>query len=453
MNVKKIEKKINGFINSSYFPFVILLLVMLLVHAFIYTNGDDDFFRVQLDSRNIIDYLVWRYNTWSSRIFVEVLFVTVSRLPLILWKIMDSVMYTLIGILLSKIFNKSNKKILNWIIVLLLLIYPFTDISTAGYVTTSIAYIWTTVSLLFSLYIFIKLANNEKVSIIQYILLYLAILLTISFEQTLCLLLGFSVCILISILFKKQFKLSKHIHIIIGIIISLLMLVFTLKCPGNDARFIDEVSYWYPAYELFGLKQKLYLGVIPTANVMFANKIVLSVFSLILAVSVIKNSKNNLLKGTAIVQFVFILMTTIGSNILYSVFPELEQFNNILILQGVPIFSVMNVIPLIIVILLLISWLVLLFSIFKANIKAPLILLAGIASRMIMGFSPTVFASSNRTAFFMYIAFFAVIYLIVEKCHKDEDISKINTLLACLAVFNVLYVLFHILIVKTSLGL
>ena len=51
---------------------------------------------------------------------------------------------------------------------------------------------------------------------------------------------------------------------------------------------------------------------------------------------------------------------------------------------------------------------------------------AGIASRVIMGFSPTIFASGNRTAVFMYISIIICMLFILFKDKKiNNNISVI----------------------------
>lgn len=452
--MQKLKDNILKIVNSKYFPFIAMAIIMLGIHLFTYSNGDDDFFRIQLDNQNIIEYLKIRYNTWSSRIFVEILFVTISRLPLLLWQILDTLIFTSIGILISKIFNKKNSQYLNWIIVGLLLIYPFTDMSSAGYVCTSIAYIWTTASLLYVLYIFIKVLEKNNLKYFEYILSFICLLLAISFEQTLSLFIGFTLVILLYLFIKKEFDLKRQGFILLYFLISLAMLIFTMKCPGNDVRYLAEVNYWFPEYKNFGLLSKIYLGIVPTMAVLLRNKVVISIFSFMLFYTIIKGNHNIFNRVLAFLQLTFFLTFGLFKDLSFGIFPSLARFYEIINLNNaVPTLTFNYLIPLGITTLVFIVCLYLIYIAFAKKLTPAIIFCASVASRFIMGFSPTIYASVDRTAFFMYIGIIVIIFLLIKEIFNKEQ--KLNNLisytLTSISLFNVLNIIYTLIIVKENL--
>lgn len=449
------KEKTKKIISNPFFPFVIFFLIIMAIHLLTYSNGDDDFFRVQLDKYNLYDYLVMRYNTWSSRVVIEALFVTVTRLPIIIWQILDSAIFTTMGILISKLFNKKNNVLINWSIILLLLIYPFTDMASAGYVCTTIAYVWPMTTLLYLVMVFYKTLESKKIKWYEYIISFISLLVTISFEQTLCLLLGILVVMFMYIIIKKKTNVREQWYMYLYFLLSSAMLVFTLTCPGNDARYFREVKYWYPIYDTFGLFDKVYLGVVPTVSVMIRNRVVMTVFSSLLCMTVFKKFKSEALRILSVIQLSFVLMFGFLYNIVVSAFPSLERFYVILnqTTSTNPTINLNYIIPFVMSCLVFAIILLLLYLIFNKDLTSIIVLGAGVASRFIMGFSPTIFASADRTAFFMYISFFIVIIMLIkELALKKEVVNKnINYALIVAAIINVMNVVYTLIIVGESL--
>ena len=81
------------------------------------------------------------------------------------------------------------------------------------------------------------------------------------------------------------------------------------------------------------------------------------------------------------------------------------------------------------------------FVIFKDKLLPSFILLAGIASRVIMGFSPTIFASRSRTTIFMYMAIIVCMLFVLYKLFKDKKIN--NNKSAVLVGILVLFVMIN----------
>ena len=94
------------------------------------------------------------------------------------------------------------------------------------------------------------------------------------------------------------------------------------------------------------------------------------------------------------------------------------------------------------------------FKTFGKEQLFPLVLfIAGFMSRLAVGFSPTIFASGSRTAFFLYITIITVTLMLIKKLFDekviDETLEKRITILFVIlglftyaAVFAIVYVMF-----------
>lgn len=247
---------------------------------------------------------------------------------------------------------------------------------------------------------------------------------------------------LINTVHKKK-KISKYN--VFCIIIALASLIFILTCPGNDIRLNSEIKNWYPEFSKYGLLEKLYLGIVPTLNIFISNKIVLIIFISILSYSTYIYSKRNFDKMLSIIIFSITLMITCLKEILLNMFPNINYLFNTLEYQGISSENTrLNISLFIFGVLFIISIVYMLFVIFKKKKLLPIfIFIAGVCSRLIIGFSPTVFASANRTAIFLYMAIIISILFILEKLYNDKIINQKKEIfiISILFVFTIFYYL------------
>lgn len=101
--------------------------------------GDDVFFSQATSELGLWNYLILRYETWTSRFVIEFLLVEIIKYPL-LWRLIDLALFISFPVLLSKIFG--GGKWMNWCAAAAILLYPFHDMGTAGWITTTVNYFW-----------------------------------------------------------------------------------------------------------------------------------------------------------------------------------------------------------------------------------------------------------------------------------------------------------------------
>lgn len=450
MNIDKNKSKLTQFIKDNY-PIVGFFLLMLALHIIMGFLGDDVDYAKILSNHPLIDFIAFRYNEWSSRIIIDSFLIILSR-EFIIWKILDTILYTLGAYLLIKFINKDNDKNLTLFGVLLFLMYPFFDMAGAGWVSTTLNYSW---CFIFAMISFIPLVNEldgKKTNIIVYILATLSLIYAVNQEQSCVLILGINALYLIYCVIKKQ-DISKFNLLIV--IISSISLIMILTCPGNAERTIVETARYYAEYVNFGIIEKLYLGTIPTIGILLKDKVLFTVFYILLNACAILKTKNRYLRyvlyfNILLILFLVLFKTMIDissipeylniglmhSPAVTSIFSTLNSITNgvpiisntlkLFAYKGIPnAFTPSAILAILISIYLILSSCLMIFKTFGKEHLLPLVLfIAGFMSRLAVGFSPTIFESGSRTAFFFYITIIAVTLMLIKNLYDENSLNK-----------------------------
>ena len=457
------------YIIKKNYPFIIFFIVVLFLHLFMGIARDDLGYSTILAKFNLFEWLIGRYNTWSSRLIIDAASVILARENMIIWKILDSLIYTVGTYLAIKFINILSNyeydKIVKYFGVLLFLIYPFYDMFTAGWIATTLNYSW---CFGLGMVSFLPLMNhyeNKQTSIYTYIISFLCLLYAINQEQSCALIFGFNLVYLIHCIYNKK-NINKFN--IIAIIVSCLSLIFILTCPGNSVRLACEITEWYPAFTHLNIYQKLYLGTVSTIGTLITEKTIILLFYILLNICAIVKTKNKYLKYVCYFNILLILslvgldsllsinntiqhspnFKTIieNNNLLNSIVmttsnninsisihqPIITQILNMITYQGHPSTSYpyalsLNM-PLIIAasicIYLLLSSCLLLYKIFSKTLLPLTLFIGGFMSKLILGFSPTVYASNTRTIIFFNMILIMLILLLITELYGE---NKINT--------------------------
>lgn len=416
---------------SELAPFLFLFFMMLFLHSL--TKGlqnDDLWFNAILNDRTILEYWCWRYETWSSRLIVETILIYLSMSKYWIWCLLDSLMFVLLAYSISVLFIPKEKKVYeNWIVISMILCYPFIQLSSAGWLATTLNYLW---PLSLGMFAFIPLKKafcHEKVSVISGVLSIICILYAGNTEQMgailVCVYSIFCVCLLL----KKELKLV----VVINLVVSLLSILFVITCPGNEVRAMAEM-HWFEGYENLGIISKLKYGFFSsTAHFIESSNLMFSLFSILLLVAVWVNYQDKIHRVIGALPLLLKSSILIGSRVLLAYHPEIgiyhpeQELSQITALSSsVSLFYIfINIVMIVLIIICL-------FFIFGKSKKAYLsilILAAGLVSRIIIGFSPTIFASGLRTFIYFYFALLIVNLLVVDNIFKKttRSVQKIIT--------------------------
>ena len=153
-------------------------------------------------------------------------------------------------------------------------------------------------------------------------------------------------------------------------------------------------------------------------------------------------SKNKILRTLSVIDFSFFLLMGTFSNLTKTIYQNSSKFFEIVNSQDIYGNSIAlpNLICLAIILFVSLSLIYLLYEVFDHKLEYPLILIVGFASRIMMGFSPTIFASCSRTAIILYFSALVLSLIIYRELYNDKNIKEkkiiesLNYLIVILAI-------------------
>ncbi|MEW9937948.1 DUF6056 family protein [Clostridium butyricum] len=443
-------KKLETIYKNKYFPFIILFIVMLILHMNMTKFIDDMALTEKLQQMSLKKYLINGYYTWSSRQIINFILGTLLMHNLIFWKIIDSSIIVLLAYSLSNLIDYEDENKKNWIISLFILIYPFAYMASAGWMATTVNYLWPLSLGIFSLIPIRKIINNNRIAWYEAILYILATIFVTNLEQAVMFIPIYSFY-LIYFWIKKNRKYNWIL--LLQVILSAINLIYKLTCPGSQVRTESEIITWFPDYNMLSFIDKIKLGLTSTAGqyITTTNTIFLIITFSIMYI-IWKKYEDTLYRWISAIPFAIGVIMGLLNDKIIEMFPFMENIFKKQI-QGINDFIEINaynfeyiqyyftIIVSIIVFGLIVLCIYLIFENSFKTINYIGAFLLAFASRMIMSFSPTIYASSLRTYIFLdfiFIILGIVIYLEIDKLLTSKKKNEFFYALSLISIVNVL---------------
>lgn len=388
--------------------FQIINLIIFSV-AILYFNftvnfnyGDDVGLRSQILNLNT---LVQLYLNWSGRVLDRVLLIFMAHNPEV-FRIANSLIMIAMPVVTWLLVDIDRKLSNLTLLVMLFLFYDYKEMRTAGFIATYITYYWSLfANILFFIVIRRCLAADKLLSMDLVYAVLLGIFVCNS-EIGAC----FNTVILLAI-FAARYRSRAIIDwkVLILLLISVLSIIFFLTCPGLHKRSFIETFHWLPEFSSYSTVYKLYLGFSETLLYYFSTgKVILVLFLSALLVSAVN-------RGVNVAYFILVCL----AGFVLPVYSKnlIIKFSNVSNIDAYIFFAV----------LLCFAFFVLLMicRIFKdsAGMLLVFVLTLGFLTRVMMGFSPTLYASSTRT--YMYCDFTILIAAYYIMKESKTDISEL----------------------------
>ncbi len=411
--MNKITEKIKIIWSSEKRCFLIFWLTALTVHLFLPLNwGDDSVFNAEAVV-GIDEFL-----KGSSRLLTDSMTYIFCRWH-ILWRLVNPAVLTALAWILSELIPAENKKLRNTMLCALM-IYPTMIIVDAGFIATTVNYLWPITFAAINILVFQKLYGGHRFRIFYLavipLLLYALNMEMMSAVLCFAFILGCGMMI-----YNKKVHFLPFIQGIISI--GGLLVAYFGNLNGDNSRMVREIGRYFPEYATLNIFEKLELGFSSTFYCMtmklsFASAAFIA-FSGFLMFVAFKRSKSLVARILSVFPCVFavvfsvISVTPLGKTDFIEFFTGGMQ--NYKMNKAVYSFEIVpDIIFLIIAVCVLITVAILLED--KLEIlKAFLLLGTGLGTRLIMGFSPTVWASGYRTFAIFIITMIIVAVMIADK--------------------------------------
>lgn len=419
--------------KSNRFGLLIIFLIAFSVFYFNqYTPWGDDLCFSKVATENLasdplnLKWLQTRYFTWSSRTWIEFSLVNVIN-HFSLWCFISALTLSslifCIGSIFSPACNFFGKLNFSFLSLLLLACMPKEVLSQSiVWMTGAVNYLWPSALAFVGFYSLIRIIRKKENPQMLNFICYTSIVLSSFNEQIVIVNLIF--CLFLLFFYKKNnYRLRP---IVVAGALSLLVLIFILTCPGNKVRYYSEITSWFKDYGSLNLFKRALFGLNLYADMLFANKTLIPTI-LAFSLSLICKTRIRLIPLISAFFLVSIFLLTEPPHIFQRI-----QFNVNNIVSTVSILRVSAA--------LILTGMILIPVAMSLRHSTALIFILSmiigcIASVSILGFSPTVYASSYRVYYIPYLALISAALSGLQILFQESKKTYVNLLDSNVGVF------------------
>lgn len=350
---------------------------------------------------NILTMDIGMWHHWSSRVFINYL-MFVNEPESMKWIFAFVTGLMTVGLIIGLVALFRNQHYLP-LFSLLVLLFSWESMSTAGWIATIITYWWTLCTGIFALYLINTECHGWKKAIILFLSTIL-FLFAFNNEQ----LLAFGTVIYVGwLIYQLMHKLSciSFLPVPFALIVNWIIL---LTCPGNKLRYDSSVHNLFRDFNKMTMINKIDLGVFVTGHWYLFTMVPAVILLSILFIMISRSSSVN--NSVRILSWIPLLGILMGNSLTYISSHTQRLKRLVTIDQHGWMWEISQNATgqgfqycLIIVIFGIMTYLI--WKLFgKQAWLAELIWIAGWLSRISMGFTPTIYASSDRTFIFLTMA-------------------------------------------------
>ena len=388
--------------------------------------GDDIVHLQELkQAGSIFNLLKGRYFTWTGRVFLKFLMYSFLDSNIIIWKIINSFMISLLLFGVYEFVSVNNKRShsynahLDIAIMMSIFMLPLGVLSTSvTWITGSFNYLWPA-SLGMLVLVFIKKClYNKQIRHVEFILTIFCSFFACNHEQVAAILIGFSFFAIVFTCLRYK-KINYKLLILFCFVI--LFSSFCILAPGNSSRYCLEIERWYPEFGKLSLTYKILQSIYYSLNTFvtiftkYTSQINLLMLSISGMIFVLCRNKKLISKISIIPLIYFLIYMLFHPYIGYFIFDN--NLNHIQTVNGV-----LSLFLAIIIFAIMLTCLYFCFDNIESKCISLVLFLGAILSSFVVGFSPTIFASGARIFFCSFILFIIVFnMLFFETIIKFKD--------------------------------
>lgn len=414
--------------NENNKPFVVLLFCSIIIHWFLPLNWADDaiFFRKSVN----LDFC--EFLKGSARPIIDSFTYFFALFPF-LWRIINPIILTSFSLIVSKLVSCVHEKENN-IFICCSILYPSMVVVDAGFIATTLNYLWAVTFGLFTLIPVKKYMIGNKVAPYEFLLTLPFLLYATNMQQMAVVLTVIFLGINVYLVLSKRF----NVFILIQFAVALggLAWSFCLNMFGENNRMLREAGRYFPTFTELNVIEKLELGFSSTffsltMNPHFAMLPFFS-FAVFISVILIKKKRSPIICATSFLPPLFVAIMAVLRFVPESSFYEFITGGMRYYCMEKAAYSfepVPDIVFLIVIAIVLLS----LYQAFdnkKTFFISFIVLCFGLGSRLMMGLSPTVWASGHRTFFIMFLALIIVLIKIIDEnfivTKKEGDFERIQ---------------------------
>jgi hypothetical protein len=261
-------------LRRQYFLFfaAVFVMALLVLSHVTRSDGDDTYFYIYANEMGFIDYLRWRYATWTGRMGAEAIVYIIFRSNIWVWRVVNAAMLSLLPMGLIRLTQTvtgcaADEPHKLYVPLTAVAAYFMMSVMTLGYAAVwmngSIFYTWTFTCGIWSLVPVAESVMGHGVKRRTFLLsIPLALIASMSIEQMGAVLIAFEVLAVLHNMYKmrrgegaylSQAMCNAQWLLIIQTVITVIGFAVCYMAPGNDLRTASEIETWMPEFQTLGV--------------------------------------------------------------------------------------------------------------------------------------------------------------------------------------------------------
>ncbi len=398
MEMQIVRDKKSRFYDVAFYAAVILVYHLLMRE---YSGDAVLSFSKFMENNTLIGVLQERYLTWTSRVIIEIpLILLAQNMHIVLWKIFDIAIWIVLALALFYLTHHKNDRM----VLGLILVYPVTEMASAGWMPTTINYLWPLTACCLALISLDKMYHGKRIYWFEAIGYLLLEMFATNFE-TVGVMYG---CILVyyalHFFLNRKPQVRQILFWLLQILIAGGNVIFALTCPGNFARKQANISFYIKDYVQWTKVDQFIMGVNTTMQGAVDSNILFLVFAVVLGGVCCCLLRDKVCRGMALALLAFTAARTILKPVMAVYFPVFNAlFDAGTKVDAANYYRLSLYFPFVVYMALICMMVIMLLHAaagVRDGVKYAVLFTTGILTRIIMGFSPTLYASANRTYIF-----------------------------------------------------
>ncbi len=426
--LKSASAKQKVYFYAPFFALFLFLLYACLTFNGLGAVGDEHVYAMKFAQSGLINLSVENYLTWTSRTLIDAVLILFAVLPFQVWSFTNALLMTLCVFTICKVVNTGGLLHVNLAVICAFLCIKWQYMSTAGWIATTTNYLWPATFGIFSIAILHSACAGKKVTLPQYVFSCFAIIYSANMEQNLLFHLIFLLALTAYLIITKT-----RLHSIIFAHLAMCGVcgAYALLSPGAAARYSSEVASYFPDWAMRSALRNIELALSSSMRLfIFERDYIFTCFCIFLFAAVWQSQKNYCYRLIAAVPLLCTLVFGFFKDAVLAVLPILSFVPNSVTPEGIITFAnsgnFLSHIPFLVICATLSCIIISLYLAFghcKGALLAILIFCTGFATIAAIGFTPTVWVSSLRTALIFMLCLVALIGKLACKLAISRRIS------------------------------
>lgn len=431
------KNKFKKIVRIDNIPYFLCGIIALIIFAnTVSVPGDDFWFSEAVDklgNGSLAKYLEIRYESWTGRIIIESIMVTLFKYNLWIWRILNTIIFVTLCCAIYRLIPKKYEEnftlinrfsIKSIICISMFLIHKDVFISSIKWITGSFNYLWPMTCAVIAILPLKHEIFEEKYNNYMFIVYMATAILAGNMEQASLVILCFALISNIYLILKNK---KANITLVMYNVFFLINTAILFLAPGNYVRSQKETITWFGQWDMISLPTKIMIGLnLLLDNLFNRTSILMFILTLLVFIVIYKRYYDIIIRSIAFVPLSLMslkiiekILSKIGIGTHLWIF-KIFNVNNLGLLTYDNFKLYLPTVILLGVLLLLIILMFIAFNDIGMKYISVIMYLAAICSGLSISVSPTIYASGARIFFVTdIIVIILITLLLTEQINKN----------------------------------